>query len=164
MTTYNIKFVLRTSIKDFPYLKSYTNPAEFHLKSNKVLLVGGNGSGKTTFINSIELALTGEAHDLGARDSAKASTLLSQLIKTGEQDGACSLKLVDLQQEGKWTISRDKAAKHGTTGLSVVKPIQDAMAALKGGYIFKTWFIISFSRGATAPKRLLCKNRPAYCN
>ncbi len=135
MTNYDTKFVLRTSLKNFPYLKSYTNPAEFHLNSNKVLLVGGNGSGKTTFINSVELALTGEAHDLGVRDSAKASTILSQLIKTGEEDGACSLKITYLDQRGEWTIHRDRAAKHGTTGLSVVKPIQEAMAALKGSRV-----------------------------
>ena len=128
------KFVLRTTLKNFPHLV-HNDPVELHLKTNKVLLVGGNGSGKTTFINSVELALTGEAHDLGARDSAKASTLLSQLIKTGEHDGACSLKITYLDQQGEWSISRDRAAKHFTTDLSVVKPVQDAMAALKGSRV-----------------------------
>jgi len=56
---------------------------DVEFESNKIYLVGSNGSGKTSIINAIELALTGEIHEFGGRKSAKASYMLKELVGAG---------------------------------------------------------------------------------
>lgn len=72
-----------------------------------MLLIGDNGSGKTALLNAIELALTGEAHDLGGRDSAKATVLLQSLIPEGE-DELYSIITFDGQASVEWRMQRGK--------------------------------------------------------
>lgn len=72
-----------------------------------MLLIGDNGSGKTAILNAIELALTGEAHDLGGRDTAKATVLLQSLIPEGE-DELYSIITFDTGANVAWRMRRGK--------------------------------------------------------
>jgi len=72
-----------------------------------MLLIGDNGSGKTAILNAIELALTGQAHDLGGRDAAKATVLLQSLIPEGA-DELYSIITFDTGASVEWRMQRGK--------------------------------------------------------
>jgi hypothetical protein len=68
------------NLKNFKHNIKYPGGYERSEIPAKVFLTGDNGTGKTTFLNALELALTGEAHDLGVRTKSKSSVWLRQLI------------------------------------------------------------------------------------
>lgn len=103
----------------------------FDLQKN-VLLVGGNGSGKTAVFNAIELALTGQASDLGAKDTARAAKILADLIPQGEAEVYAEVTLSD-GRVGRWSMLRGKAAKFAPVdGGEAHLPVHDAYTALSG--------------------------------
>lgn len=104
----------------------------FEFTHPNVLLTGDNGSGKTGVLNSLELCLTGQADDLGAKDSAKSSVLLSQLIPPNVDVGYAKIVLDD-GREAVWSMERGKSASFSPIpDCNVTLPMRDAYAALKG--------------------------------
>jgi len=107
----------------------------------RVFLTGSNGSGKTAILNALQLALTGEAHDLGIKDKAKTSTLLRHLLPEGEEELYARVDLVNTTENAttstytfEWTLVPGKKAKR-TRPKDAPEPrllIPEAEAALKG--------------------------------
>jgi hypothetical protein len=58
---------------------TYSEPREFNLKQH-TLLKGPSGAGKTSLIHALQVGLTGEAHEFGARSSAKSKALLTMKV------------------------------------------------------------------------------------
>ena len=58
---------------------TYAEPQEFRLEQH-TLLKGPSGAGKTTLIHALQVGLTGEAHEFGARSSAKSKALLTMKV------------------------------------------------------------------------------------
>ena len=101
--------------------------------SPKVFITGPNGAGKTSIMNAIELALTGEAHDLGGRDKAKTAAVLEGLIPDGEDRAYAYISLSN-GTTAHWEMERGKRPSRATHG-SVVKTYflqPEVQAALTG--------------------------------
>lgn len=100
------------------------------ITGNSCILAGMNGSGKTALINAVELALSGEARDLGPRDSAKSSTLLRGLIPPGS-DTAYAKVTLDNGSIFEWSVSRSGGVKkHAPPGIKVCFPLREASDAI----------------------------------
>ena len=108
----------------------------------RVFLTGSNGSGKTAILNALQLALTGEAHDLGIKDKAKTSTLLRHLLPEGEEELYARVELVAIGVTSsdhaiytfEWALVPGKKAKRSIPK-DAPKPrllIPEVEAALKG--------------------------------
>lgn len=107
----------------------------------RVFLTGSNGSGKTAILNALQLALTGEAHDLGIKDKAKTSTLLRHLLPEGDEELYAKVELVNtaVGQNAayytfEWSLVPGKKAKR-TIPKDAPEPrllIPEVEAALKG--------------------------------
>ena len=107
----------------------------------RVFLTGSNGSGKTAILNALQLALTGEAHDLGIKDKAKTSTLLRHLLPEGEEELYAKVDLIDIGELGgylthtfEWSLVPGKKAKRSIPNDAPETRllIPEVEAALKG--------------------------------
>ena len=84
---------------DHPFIKKVVTNVKGHtavdLEVSHLFFYGGNGSGKTSLINAITLALTGTASDLGFRDAAAAPAMLAKLLPAGETELYAEVHLSD---------------------------------------------------------------------
>tara|TARA_R110000851_G_scaffold243972_3_gene396782 strand:+ start:108 stop:1214 length:1107 start_codon:yes stop_codon:yes gene_type:complete len=103
------------------------------LATNTTIFHGPNGSGKTALINAVELALTGEARDLGTRSSAKSGVLLRSLIHD-LNDSAYANVYLDNGCVFRWSLDRSSGAKQSKPPeIKVHFPLRDAETALSSG-------------------------------
>lgn len=99
--------------------------------SKNLFISGPNGSGKTALINAVELALTGEARDIGGRDKAKASTILTGLLHPHEDSLFAVVKLSN-GKTASWVMERGKRPVHQPVDGSVHFLLPEILGALKG--------------------------------
>lgn len=78
----------RISISGF---RGFSLPQELDLDADAVILVGGNGSGKTSFFDAILWALTGQLHRL----SADSKVVVNRYSPTGEARVELVLRTAD---------------------------------------------------------------------
>lgn len=103
------------------------------LSSNTTIFQGPNGSGKTGLINAVELALTGEARDLGTRSAAKSGVLLRSLIHEFNDSAYANVHL-DNGSVFSWSVGRTGGVKQSKPPeINVHFPLRDATEALAAG-------------------------------
>jgi ABC-type branched-subunit amino acid transport system ATPase component len=100
----------------------------------KTVLVGANGAGKSTVLQSIELALRGAASDVEGRDAVKQPRAVGRLFPDGvEPDIECTLSN---GMTFTWKMARDKdgACKEpeARRPIDVAWPFQDLQELLAG--------------------------------
>jgi hypothetical protein len=59
---------------------------EFNALQPAVFVQGDNGTGKTAFLNAVELVCTGQAYDVLTEDPAKSAQLLIELLPPGAEE------------------------------------------------------------------------------
>lgn len=107
--------------------------------SPRTVIVGPNGSGKTTIVQAIELAAVGWVSDMEGRDQVKQSKALSRLFEDHDNMFA---ELTVHDTEGNKDFIFEWSMEAGSRGsfktpqheppLRVRFPVQDLMATLKG--------------------------------
>jgi len=111
--------------------------------SDNIFISGPNGSGKTAIINAVELALTGEARDLGGRDKAKAASILKGLLHPDENSLFAVVKLSN-GKSASWVMERGKRPKHEPIGGSVHFLLPEILGALKGSKAVVARFLVRY--------------------
>jgi len=111
--------------------------------SPHVLVTGANGSGKTALINALELALTGEARDIGGRSSSRTGSILSNLIPPGEASLFSYVTFSD-GTEASWVLERGKRAKHSPPPHTTVLLMKEILNALGGSKLSIARFLIRY--------------------
>ena len=114
--------------------------------SRLTLLVGPNGSGKTSVQNALELALCGFASDVEGRDKVKLAFALSRL-GPGDAPLVSKVTLSD-GREASWTLKPNKKGgfhdpEHEPPhGLRVIFPVADVREVLGGSPdTIRTWLM-----------------------
>lgn len=114
-----------------------------------LFITGDNGTGKTALINAIELALLGEAHDLGGRDKARSTSILSQLIPPGETSLFSYVTFSD-GTEASWLFEEGKRPVHNPPPTKVNFLIPEVLRALSGSKMVTARFLLKyFALGTT---------------
>lgn len=111
--------------------------------SQHVLVTGPNGSGKTALINAMELALTGEARDIGGRSSSRTGAILSNLIPPGENNLFSYVTFSD-GTEASWVLERGKRPKHTPPPHKTVMLMKEILTALGGSKLTVARFLIRY--------------------
>ncbi len=111
--------------------------------SKNLFISGPNGSGKTALINALELALTGEARDLGGRDKAKSSKILEGLLHPHEDSLFAVVKLSD-GRSASWVMERGKRPKHQPVDGDVHFLLPELLGALKGSKAVTARFLVNY--------------------
>lgn len=108
-----------------------------HTLARLTLLVGPNGSGKTSVQNAVELALCGFASDVEGRDLVRKGDMLAKLGPGGKTPLSARVVLSDKRQAS-WTLTPNtrggykEPAHVAVPGLRVLFPVQDVRAVLAG--------------------------------
>jgi len=108
-----------------------------------IFLTGDNGTGKTALINAVELALVGEAYDLGGRDKARSASILVQLIPPGETNLYSYVTFSD-GTEASWVMERGKRPVHNPPPTCINFLMSEIMAALSGSKLVTARFILKY--------------------
>jgi len=111
--------------------------------SHHVLVTGANGSGKTALLNAVELALTGEARDIGGRSSSRTGSILSNLIPPGESNLFSYVTFSD-GTEASWVLERGKRPKHTPPPHKTVLIMKEILGALGGSKLTIARFLIRY--------------------
>lgn len=109
--------------------------------SKNLFIHGPNGSGKTALINALELALTGEARDIGGRDKARSAKILEGLLHPNENSLFAVVKLSD-GRTASWVMERGKRPKHQPLDGEVHMLLPDILGALKGSKAVTARFLV----------------------
>ena len=102
--------------------------------SRLTLLVGPNGSGKTSVQNALELALCGFASDVEGRDKVKLAYALARL-GPGDQPLISNVTLSD-GRDASWTLKPNKKGGYHDpehtppNGVRVIFPVADVREVL----------------------------------
>jgi hypothetical protein len=114
--------------------------------SRLTLLVGPNGSGKTSVQNALELALCGFASDVEGRDKVKLAYALARL-GPGDQPLISNVTLSD-GRDASWTLKPNKKGgyhdpEHAPpNGVRVIFPVADVREVLGGSpETIRTWLM-----------------------
>ena len=114
--------------------------------SRCTLLVGPNGSGKTSVQNALELALCGFASDVEGRDRVKLAHALARL-GPGDQPLISKVVLSD-GREASWTLKPNKKGGYHDpehlppNGVRVIFPVADVREVLGGSpETIRTWLM-----------------------
>ena len=114
--------------------------------SRCTLLVGPNGSGKTSVQNALELALCGFASDVEGRDKVKLAYALARL-GPGDAPLVSNVTLSD-GREASWTLKPNKKGGYHDpdhtppSGLRVIFPVADVREVLGGNpETVRTWLM-----------------------
>src|SRR5512147_866057 len=117
--------------------RPYVNHAASNLKlgcnhalGERTLIVGDNWAGKSTIVNTIELAGTGRASDIAGRATLALDAELATLIPFGEEAGEASVTLSDGMEATTWRLRRGKRASR--VGQAIAFPLRDVRDALLG--------------------------------
>jgi energy-coupling factor transporter ATP-binding protein EcfA2 len=102
--------------------------------SRLTLIVGPNGSGKTSIVNSIELALTGSVTDMEGRERVKAASSIARL---GNGVGVTAKAVCSTGEEATWELTPKKRGgyfepKHNPLGVDVQFPVDEVREILSG--------------------------------
>jgi len=102
--------------------------------SRLTLIVGPNGSGKTSIVNSIELALTGSVTDMEGRERVKAASSLARL---GNGVGVTAKAVLSNGEEASWELTPKKRGgyfepKHSPLTVDVQFPVDEVREILSG--------------------------------
>ena len=102
--------------------------------TNRTLLQGRNGQGKTMLLNALRLALVGTAQDLAGKDHFAVVKSGSELIKLGDIHRSPSAKVIfESGDQCSWSIVAGKRASHSKPSMEVVYPLDEAIGAVRGG-------------------------------
>ncbi len=102
--------------------------------TNRTILLGRNGQGKTMLLNALRLALVGNAQDLGGKDQFALVKSGTELIKLGDIHRSPMAEVTfDSGESCSWSILAGKRATHQRPALEVVYPLDEAMEAIRGG-------------------------------
>lgn len=101
------------------------------------LLIGPNGSGKTSVQNAIELGASGFASDLEGRAKVKKSDALSKLGPSTTTEALLVQLTTAKGRSGSWKLTPNKRGGfhepvHERLGVDVVFPVQDVREVLSG--------------------------------
>jgi len=114
--------------------------------SRLTLLVGPNGSGKTSVQNALELALCGFASDVEGRDKVKLAYALARL-GPGDQPLISNVTLSD-GRDASWTLKPNKKGGYHDpehtppNGVRVIFPVADVREVLGGSpETIRTWLM-----------------------
>jgi len=114
--------------------------------SRLTLLIGPNGSGKTSVQNALELALCGFASDVEGRDKVKLAHALARL-GPGDQPLISNVTLSD-GREASWTLKPNKKGGYHDpehvppNGLRVIFPVSDVREVLGSSpETIRTWLM-----------------------
>ena len=114
--------------------------------SRLTLLVGPNGSGKTSVQNALELALCGFASDVEGRDKVKLAYALARL-GPGDAPLVSNVTLSD-GREASWTLKPNKKGGYHDpehvppNGVRVIFPVADVREVLGGNpETVRTWLM-----------------------
>lgn len=99
--------------------------ADYEDLGPNVLLIGGNGSGKTAVLNGLQLATTGAARDYAGRDEVKLKAALQSLDPDGQDDARADV-VFDDGSTATWSL------KDGQSGRTLRMIYEEAEAALVG--------------------------------
>tara|TARA_R100000008_G_scaffold48227_1_gene28640 strand:+ start:1252 stop:2511 length:1260 start_codon:yes stop_codon:yes gene_type:complete len=113
-----------------------------------IVLNGPNGSGKTAFLNSLQLALTGKAYDVGLRDSVAAKSRRSPVLATTAAEPFSEIELDELGT-ARW--EQGESLTWSGIDTEVVFPWQEAESMLTGGAVSATRFFAKRFPGDLSP-------------
>jgi energy-coupling factor transporter ATP-binding protein EcfA2 len=118
------------------YVKSTLKGGCDVLLAPKTVLCGANGSGKSTIVQAIELALTGQVTDMEGRKSVRQSSALARLFTDGEPMYS-EVVLTDGKSDHvfRWEMEKKKdgyKTPEHQVPFSVRFPVQDMETILQG--------------------------------
>jgi len=125
---------------------------DVELDAHHVLIVGDNGAGKTSLLNSIELALTGAVRDIAGRDEIRNTAMLAQLKsdQASARDSLFAEVEFDDGSYARWELSpagKVKWTKPQHTPLFLYPLVEEALFTAKtltGGHAKAVRFLYDY--------------------
>jgi len=111
--------------------------------SANLFITGPNGSGKTAVLNALELALTGEARDLGGRDKVRSAVMLAQLAPEGEGPIYARVKFSS-GDTAEWVLEEGKRPKWTPPPFTVRWLYPEIANAVKGSKAVCARFLVKY--------------------
>ena len=111
--------------------------------SENLFITGPNGSGKTAVLNALELALTGEARDLGGRDKVRSAAMLAQLAPEGKGPIYARVKFSSGDM-AEWVLEEGKRPKWTPPPFTVRWLYPEIANAIKGSKAVCARFFVKY--------------------
>ena len=112
---------------------------------DRVILQGGNGTGKTMLLNALRLTLVGNAQDLGGKDQFAVVRAGSDLIHLGDLHRSPMAEVTFATGEvARWGVVAGRRPSHTPPPMPAVYPLDEVMGVIRGGSDSRLAFFLRF--------------------